>query len=55
MKKIFFIIIFCLFYNNIYAQDVIKTLSDAFKNNSKLNAERASLNAAKQDVNISRG
>jgi len=55
MKKIFFIIIFCLFYNNIYAQDIIKTLSDAFKNNSKLNAERASLNAAKQDVNISRG
>ena len=55
MKKIFFIIIFCLFYNNVYSQDVIKTLSDAFKNNSKLNAERASLNAAKQDVNISRG
>ena len=55
MKKIFFIIIFCLFYSNIYAQDVIKTLSDAFKNNSKLNAERANLNAAKQDVNISRG
>ena len=55
MKKIFFIIIFYLFCTNISAQDVIKTLSDAFKNNSKLNAERASLNATKQDLKISRG
>ncbi len=55
MKKIFSIIIFYLFCTNISAQDVIKTLSDAFKNNSKLNAERASLKATKQDVNISRG
>ena len=55
MKKIFFTIIFYFFCTNINAQDVIKTLSDAFKNNSKLNAERASLNATKQDVNISRG
>ena len=55
MKKIFFTIIFYLFCTNISAQDVIKTLSDAFKNNSKLNAERASLNATKQDVKISRG
>ena len=55
MKKIFFTIIFYLFCTNISAQNVMKTLSDAFKNNSKLNAERASLNATKQDVNISRG
>ena len=55
MKKILFTIVFYFFCFNIYAQDVIKTLSDAFKNNSKLNAERASLNATKQDVNISRG
>ena len=55
MKKIFFTVVFYFFCFNIYAQDVIKTLSDAFKNNSKLNAERASLNATKQDVNISRG
>ena len=55
MKNIFFIIIFYFFCTNIKAQDIIKTLSDAFKNNSKLNAERASLNATKQDVNISRG
>ena len=55
MKKIIIIIFFCLFCSNVLAEDLIKTLSDAFKNNSKLNAERASLNAAKQDVNISRG
>ena len=41
MKNILFLIIFYFFYTNIYSQDVIKTLSDAFKNNSKLNAERA--------------
>ena len=55
MKKILTIIFFCLFCSNALAEDLIKTLSAAFKNNSKLNAERASLNAAKQDVNISRG
>ena len=55
MKKIITIIFFCLFCSNVLAEDLIKTLSDAFKNNSKLNAERASLNAAKQDINISRG
>ena len=55
MKKIITIIFFCLFCSNVSAKDLIKTLSDAFKNNSKLNAERASLNAAKQDINISRG
>ena len=55
MQKILFTIVFYFFCFNIYAQDVIKTLSNAFKNNSKLNAERASLNATKQDVNISRG
>ena len=55
MKKILLIIIFYFFYTNISAQDVIKTLSEAFKNNSKLNAERASLKATRQEVNISRG
>ena len=54
-KKFLILLIFSLFNTNLYAQDLLKTLSDAFKNNSKLNAERASLNATKQDVNISRG
>ena len=55
LKKILLLLIFFLFSNNLFAQDLLKTLSEAFKNNSKLNAERASLNAAKQEVNISRG
>ena len=55
MKKFVIVFIFCLLTNNLSAQDLIKTLSDAFKNNTKLNAERASLNASRQDVNISRG
>ena len=54
-KKFLILLIFFLSSNNLYAEDLINTLSDAFKNNSKLNAERASLNASKQDVNISRG
>ena len=55
MKKFLILLVFCLFGTNLNAQDLLKTLSDAFKNNAKLNAERASLNAVKQDVNISRG
>ncbi len=55
MNRIFILIIFYLLSSNLYADELIKTLSDAFKNNSKLNAQRASLNASKQDVNISRG
>ena len=55
MKNVLLIVIFCFFSTNISAKDVIKTLSEAFKNNSKLNAERASLKATKQGVNISRG
>ena len=55
MKKFLLLLTFCLLCTNLNAQNLIKTLSDAFKNNSKLNAERASLKAVKQDVNISRG
>jgi len=55
MKKLLILLIFCLFNTNLNAQDLLKTLSDAFKNNSKLNAQRASLKASKEDVNISIG
>jgi len=55
IRKFLILSILSLFSNHLYAEDLVKTLSDAFKNNSKLNAERASLNAAKQDVNVSRG
>ncbi len=55
MRKFLTLLIFFLFSNNLYAENLVKTLSDAFKNNSKLNAQRASFEASKQDVNISRG
>ncbi len=55
MKKLLIFLISYLFASDAYSQDLLKTLSDAFKNNSKINAERASLEASKQDINISRG
>ena len=55
MKLILTTITFFLLCNNLIADDLFQTLSDAFKNNSRLNAQRASLDASKQDVNISRG
>tara|TARA_Y100000816_G_C26058262_1_gene555510 strand:- start:133 stop:1425 length:1293 start_codon:yes stop_codon:yes gene_type:complete len=56
LKKIFILFVFYyLSSKNLYADNLIDTLSSAFKNNSKINAERASLESAKQDVNISRG
>ena len=54
-KNLLVIILFIFTVSQVHAEDLIKTLSDAFKNNSKLNAERASLKAEKQNVNISRG
>ena len=53
-KKIIILLAITSFTSQLYAQDLLKTLSDAFKNNSKINAQRASFNASKQDVNISR-
>ena len=55
MKKLLFFAIFYIFSTNLYSEDLLTTLNEAFKNNSKLNAQRASLNASKQDVNISMG
>ena len=55
MKKLLFFAIFYIFSTNLYSEDLLTTLNEAFKNNSKLNAQRASLNASKQDVNISIG
>ena len=54
-KKIFIALFFILLSSNVYAEDLLQILSKAFENNSKLNAQRASLEAEKQDVNISRG
>ncbi len=54
-KNSVILFLFCFFMSPVYSQDLIRTLSDAYKNNSKLNAQRASLNASKEEVNISRG
>ena len=47
--------IFIFGFNESKANTLLESLQSAYLNNSKLNAERASLNAAKQDVNVSRG
>ena len=38
--------------NKVYSQDLVKTLSDSFKNNSKLNAEKANYVKAQKDFAI---
>ena len=55
LKKILILVLLILYPYNVNAEDLLQILSKAFKNNSKLNAKRASLDAEKQDVNISRG
>ena len=55
IKKVSTILFFILFSSNVFAEDIVQILSKAFENNSRLNAQRASLDADKQDVNISRG
>ena len=54
LKKILVSLFFILYSYNVYAEDLLQILSKAFESNSKLNAKRASLDAEKQDVNISR-
>ena len=54
-NKILIVLFFVFLSSNVYAEDLLKILSKAFENNSKLNAQRASLEAEKQDVNISKG
>ena len=55
LKKILILVLMILYPYKVNAEDLLQILSKAFKNNSKLNAKRASLDAEKQDVNISRG
>ena len=54
IKKILILLIFLLLGNKLYAKDLMHTLLYAFKNNSKINAERANLNVSKQDLKISK-
>ena len=55
MKKVFNIIaviIFVLTSTNLKADTLIVSLKEAYTNNSKLNAERASVRATYQDKNL---
>ena len=54
MKFYFFIIIFILNFNSILANELIFYVESSLKNNLRLNAERISLKASKENLNISR-
>jgi outer membrane protein len=56
MKKIFILICLTLFnFSNVSAVTLYDALNQAYQNNIQLNAERESLKASEQDVNISKG
>ena len=56
MKKITLIIIsLFLFIPKVYAVTLSDALSQAYKNNTELNAERENIKVSKEDLNISKG
>ncbi len=56
MKKIFILIFLTLFnFSNVSAVTLYDALNQTYQNNIQLNAERESLKASEQDVNISKG
>ena len=55
MKKIILsLLISALFINNGNAVTLYQALNDTYKNNTQLNAERENINAAEEDINISK-
>ena len=55
MKKIILsFLISSLFLNNGNAVSLYQALNDTYKNNTQLNAERENINAAEEDINISK-
>ncbi len=55
MKKIILsFLISSLFLNNGNAVGLYQALNDTYKNNTQLNAERENINAAEEDINISK-
>ena len=55
MKKIILsFLISTLFFNNGNAVSLYQALNDTYKNNTQLNAEREKINAAEEDINISK-
>ena len=47
--KIILIITFVLFFKEVKANTLFESLNSAYLNNSKLNAERASMRASKEE------
>ena len=55
MKKIILsFLLSILFFNNGNAVSLYQALNDTYKNNTQLNAERENINAAEEDINISK-
>ena len=55
MKKIILsFLLSALFINNGNAVSLYQALNDTYKNNTQLNAERENINAAEEDINISK-
>ena len=55
MKKIILsFLLSTLFFNNGNAVSLYQALNDTYKNNTQLNAERENINAAEEDINISK-
>ncbi len=56
MKKIILIIISLFFFiPNVFAVTLSEALSQAYKNNTELNAERENIKVSEEDLNISKG
>ena len=56
MKKIILIIFSALFLNqHVLAVTLFEALTETYKNNTDLNAERENINVSKEDLNISKG
>ena len=55
MKKVILIIISLVFFiPKVFAVTLSEALSQAYKNNPELNAERESIKVSEEDLNISR-
>ena len=54
MKKIILIIISLFFIPKVFAVTLSEALTQAYKNNTELNAERENIKVSEEDLNISK-
>ena len=55
MKKIFLILLYSVFFDQqVFAVTLSEALSQTYKNNTELNAERENINISKEDLKISK-